>query len=133
MAGTPALVTLTGYLGKNPETRSTQERTYEGSRYNKVVDLHEPYEGHVAPRDYLNLSLGVHHGEETSWYDLKVWYGDLLCHRNIRFSGTGDLVTVVAWHSFYKLRGTDCLREQYIVQSFKRLRRSRKRPAPEIP
>ena len=44
MAGTPSLVTLTGYLGRNPETRSTQERTYEASCYNEVAEMFGRYE-----------------------------------------------------------------------------------------
>ncbi len=133
MAGTPSLVTLTGFLGKSPETRSTRERTYEASRYNEVAEMHEPYEAHVPSRDFLVLSLAEHHGKETRWHRLVVWNGDHLCHRNIRFAGSGDLVEVVARPDSFKVPGSEHTIEQFVVQRFRVRRRSSKRRPPEIP
>jgi hypothetical protein len=135
MAGTPSLVTLTGYLGRNPEMRSTAERTYEALFYNEVAEMHEPYQVHVPSREYLVLSLARHHGAEAIWHRLVVWNGDQLCHRNIRFAGSGDLVEVVARPDSFKVGepGSERVIQQFVVQSFRTLRRSSKRRPPEIP
>ena len=135
MAGTPSLVTLTGYLGKSPETRLTRERTYEATFKNKIAEMDELYEAHVPSREYLVLSLATHHGDETRWRRLVVWNGDQLSHRNIRFAGPGDHVRIVARPDSFKVGepGSEREIEQFVVQSLKTLRRSSKRRPPEIP
>jgi single-stranded DNA-binding protein len=125
---------LTGYLGKDPETRQTQERVYEGSRKNPIAQVLDHYTGRTRSREYIVMSLATHQGNQTAWYRLVVWSSDQICHRNIRFAGQGDLVKVQAWHEVYRFKaddGTEHEIRQHIVARFRVLKR--KHVPPEIP
>ena len=125
---------LIGYLGKDPEIRQTQVRTYRGKRHNRVAECFERYEFTTRPRDFIVVSLATHDDQgETTWHRLVAWNGDQLCHRNLRFAGKGDRVKVqVRPETFrYKVDGEERELRQLIVLRFRVLKR--KHIAPEIP
>jgi single-stranded DNA-binding protein len=128
-----SLITVTGYLGKDPETRQTQERTCEVTHRNEIAEMDETYEVTIPPRDYLIASLCVNVTKtEKRWYSLKVWNSDRLEHRAFRLAHAGDLVEVTGYLETIYLRDGMAF-EQLIVQRYQRLRRSSKHRAPEIP
>ena len=43
-------ITVTGRLGKDPETRQTSERDYVAFRENKIAEMKDPYDVHIAAR-----------------------------------------------------------------------------------
>ncbi len=92
-------IELTGYLGRDPELRETQEKTFV---VDHVDECRTTYLAHGAsipepdmigdqlaedaipygerhteitrlPRDYAVMSLGVHDGPKTTWYSLRVF------------------------------------------------------------
>jgi single-stranded DNA-binding protein len=127
-------LTLTGFLGKDPEIRQTKERTETRRRYNPVALCKDTFEVHIRARDYIVLSLAVHDGDQTTWHRLVVWNGDRLAYRNIRFAGKGDRVTVTGrtdTFTFNDAGGASRQIHQLVVEDFRVLRR--KRLPPEVP
>src|ERR1700680_1736883 len=125
---------LTGYLGKDPETRQTRERDYEGARHDTAAQVLDHYTGRTRSREYIVMSLATHQGNQTTWYRLVVWSSDQICHRNIRFAGQGDKVKVQARYEVYRFKaddGTEHEMHQHIVERFRVLKR--KHVPPEIP
>jgi hypothetical protein len=126
-------ITVTGYLGKDPEMRDTKERTYEVTARNQVAEMDESYEVTVPARPYLVCSLCVNRSPtQKRWYNLKLWNSDRLEYRPIRLAHAGDLVTVTGYLETFPLPDGS-LFEQLIIQSFQRIRRSSKHQPPEIP
>jgi single-stranded DNA-binding protein len=120
-----APVTLTGYLGKDRETRETRERTFVSRRYNPVALMREPLDVTVQSRTYLKLSLATHErtatGTRTCWHDLIVWNPG----RETFLARKGDLIQVTGHSESYSfdtptgpVSGT-----RFVVQTLKFLRR----------
>jgi len=101
--------------------------------------MDEPYEITVPSRDYMVLSLATRDAGRTTWHRLMVWSAGALCHRNVRFSGAGDLVEVTGHFDTFSFPVIENEQEtrielrQLIVQSFRRLRIARRNLPPEIP
>ena len=108
-------VTLTGYLGKDPEIRDTRERTitlrerpatlifeHNGAQVpDRTYDLcEEPAEYDVTPptREYAVFSLAVHRWQggrrKTTWHRVIVWNVDRMEYRGLRIARKGSKVEV---------------------------------------
>ncbi len=108
-------ITLTGYLGKNPEIRDTAERTitlrerhqtsvfeYAGTcspdRPQDITEEPAEYEYTLTPRDNAVLSLAPHRweGKEriTTWHRVVVWNVDRMEHIGVRIARKGSRVEI---------------------------------------
>ena len=106
-------VTLTGYLGRDPEFRDTRPRKIEseireerfcfehrGRRQWDETDILEEratYDIETRPRTYAVLSLAVHHWaggkRHTDWKRIVAWNPDK-AHFGLRRLGCGDQVEI---------------------------------------
>jgi len=129
--------TLTGYLGGDPETRSTQSRTETQLRFNPVAECHDEIEYTTRSRQYLRLSLATHRrdaqGEwQTTWHQLVLWSSDRLEHVNTRLARKGDKVTVTGYEQTYsyidKDDGTEREITRIVITSLHRWRDKRTPP-----
>ena len=80
----PDLVTLTGFLGRKPEIKTTRTITREIPERRRSDDTHEyirPADSYEIPgKEFLTASLATHHREngqqKTTWHRLVVWNVD---------------------------------------------------------
>lgn len=103
-------VTLTGFLGKDPQYRATEEKTIEVTRKNPIAEMDETLECIRTSRTYLRLSLATHpQGFQgpTTWHQLLVWDGDAAGTRTARLVGKGDKVRVIGRPTTYTFTGDD--------------------------
>ncbi|MCP3957372.1 MAG: hypothetical protein GY719_05930 [bacterium] len=132
-------ITLTGYLGKDPEIRETQERTltrqtpaprlifeHAGLRHPDRADdiAEEPaeYDVTVPARAYAVLSLATHNwaGREriTTWHRVVVWNVDRLEHLGVRIARKGSKVEITGQRTSFETRDGWTL-EQIELSSFR--------------
>ncbi len=135
-------LTLTGYLGKAPEIRETQERTYtrqtpaqslifehRGVRTPQRADdiAEEPaeYDVTVPSRTYAVFSIATHswYGEQriTTWHRVVVWNVDRLEHLGVRIARKGSRVEVTGPRTSFETRDGLTL-EQIEASSFRILK-----------
>jgi single-stranded DNA-binding protein len=120
------LTTLTGFLGKNRETRTTRERTYTKTVHNDVIDGDEEIEVWVPSRTYMKLSLATHErtaqGTATRWHDLILWQPSpeaFLARKGDQIQVTGR----VEEYEFTTDDGQTRSGVHFVVQSLRFLRR----------
>ena len=108
-------VTLTGYLGKDPEIRDTQEKTvtlterpalivfeYDGKtvldREDDLMEQPAEYDVTYPSREYGVLSLATHRWDGkrriTSWHRVIVWNVERMEHRGVRIARKGSKVEI---------------------------------------
>ncbi len=130
-------ITLTGYLGKDPEIRDTRERTltlrerpatlifeHNGAQVtDRTYDLcEEPAEYDVTPptREYAVFSLAVHRWEggrrKTSWHRVIVWNVDRIEHMGVRIARKGSKVEVTGRPTSYTFRDEKAEKEVTLEQ-----------------
>ena len=135
-------LTLTGYLGKDPEIRETQERTYtrevhraplifehNGVRtYDRPSDIAEEpaeYDVTIPSREFAVLSLATHDwvGREriTTWHRIVVWNVDRLEHIGVRIARKGSRVEITGRRTSFETRDGRTL-EQIELTSFRILK-----------
>ena len=117
---------LTGFLGKNRETRTTRERTYTKTVHNDVIDGEEEIEIYVPARTYMKLSLATHErsatGPITRWHDLILWQPSpeaFLARKGDQIRVTGR----VEEYEFTTDQGETRTGVHFVVQSLRFLRR----------
>jgi len=114
-----AMITLTGYLGRNRQIRETQERTVarrqpptrlefhlgDFKRYEDVLFDSAWHEDTIPSREYAVLSLATHQwkdGKDTTiWYRVIVWNSHR-DHRNVRLCRKGDRVKITGRQSSFR-------------------------------
>ncbi|HEX4305980.1 MAG TPA: hypothetical protein VHZ54_08100, partial [Solirubrobacterales bacterium] len=101
------ITTLTGYLGKDRELRSTKERTFMTTVYNEVAEMEESYEVTTQPREYLIFSLAAHDRSKTVWHRLILWAPWERGFRNALMGRKGDRVTVTGYFETFEFQGPD--------------------------
>ena len=132
-------ITLTGYLGKDPEIRETQERTFTrqtpakplifehaGSRtLDRADDIaEEPLEYDVTTpaRAFAVLSLATHNwvGKQqiTTWHRIVVWNVDRLEHLGVRIARKGSKVEITGRLTSFETREGRAL-EQIDLSNFR--------------
>ena len=118
-------ITLTGYLGKDPQIRETQERTYTqasqpqtlifehaGRRvYDRADDIAEEpaeYDVTVPSRAFAVLSLATHDwvGPErlTTWHRVVVWNVERLEFMGVRIARKGSKVELTGRLTAFETR-----------------------------
>ena len=114
-------VTLTGYLGSDPDFRETRSRTYEKTlvrrerflieRFGRQVrdaedQLEESQEIEVTTRSrgYVTFSLATHEGcgsqRRTTWHRVVAWNTDRE-HRVLRYCRQGDRIEITGRRSSF--------------------------------
>jgi len=109
------VITVTGYLGKDPEIRDTSERTvtlrelppslvFEHSgvqtpdRIDDICEEPAEYDVTLPTREYAVLSLATHRWEGgqrvTTWHRVVVWNVDRMEHIGVRIARKGSKVEV---------------------------------------
>ncbi len=132
-------LTLTGYLGKDPEIRETQERTYTRQtlppllifehaglrlpdRADDIAEEPAEYDVTVPSRAFAVLSLATHSwvGSEriTTWHRLVVWNVDRLEHLGVRIARKGSKVEISGRLTSFETRDGWTL-EQVELSSFR--------------
>ena len=119
------IVTLTGYLGRDPEIRQTREKIF--TRYqapqpclfeyagrtiaDAATDLLKepvPVEAHYHCRDYAVLSLASHRWQGrrriTNWHRVIVWNVDRLEHLGVRIARKGSRVEITGRKTTFTAR-----------------------------
>ena len=140
-------VTLTGYLGRDPQFRETKPRTIKSEIREErfifenggervwdeydIVEEHALYDIETTPRTYAVMSLAVHHWEsgkrETTWERIVAWDADN-AHFGLRRLGWGDQIEITGWpDSFETADGSRV--DQIVLSSFRLI--SRRLRAPE--
>ena len=135
-------ITLTGYLGKDPEVRETEERTYtrevhraplifehNGVRtYDRPSDIAEEpaeYDVTVPSREYAVASLATHSWVKgkriTQWHRIVVWNLERMGFGGIRIARKGSKVEVTGRATSFKTRDGKTL-EQIEVTTFRILK-----------
>jgi len=123
----PTTITLTGYLGKDRETKTTATRTEirTYTEYNPVIDGDEEREVEITRggREYLLLNLATHQGREerrsTTWHTLVVWHPEWLS--GVRLARKGDCVTVTGRPEIYRYTdstGQERVLNRFVVETF---------------
>jgi single-stranded DNA-binding protein len=123
-------VTLTGYLGKDRENKTTATRTEirTFTRYNPVIDGDEEHEVEVTRggRDYLLLNLATHRGtgtkRSTEWHTLVVWDPEQSNVSSARLARKGDCITVTGRPETYRYTnstGQERVLHRFVVESFR--------------
>ncbi|MCP3962398.1 MAG: single-stranded DNA-binding protein [bacterium] len=132
-------LTLTGYLGKDPEIRETQERTltrqalgpqlifeHAGLRLpDRAGDIAEEpaeYDVTVPPRAYAVFSLATHSwaGAKriTTWHRIVVWNVERLEHIGVRIARKGSKVEITGRRTSFETRDGHTL-EQIELTNFR--------------
>lgn len=135
-------ITLTGYLGKDPEIRETEERTctrqtparalifeHAGARVPDRVDdiAEEPaeYDVTIPSREFAVLSLATHawvgRDRITTWHRIVVWNVDRLEHLGVRIARKGSKVEITGRRTSFETRDGRTL-EQIELTCFRILR-----------
>lgn len=125
---TPVLLTLTGWLGRDVETRLTARREYSRTRYDRLTDGDVVFEGTSESREFAKLSLAVHEGygsnRTTTWHQLRAWNLD---HHpdeaRLRTAKKGDRVEVQGYwetHTYTDRNGEKRQFRYLVVTSFRR-------------
>ena len=114
-----AMITLTGYLGRDRQIRETQQRTVvrrqpptrlefhlgDFKRYEDVLFESAWHEETIPSREYAVLALATHQWkdgkDETIWHRVIVWNPDR-DHRNVRFCRKGDRVEITGRKSSFR-------------------------------
>ncbi len=141
-------VTLTGYLGKDPQFRETKPRTIEsevrqerfifehgGKRTwvdNDIVQHHATYDFETTPRTFAVMSLAVHHWESgrriTNWERIVAWDADN-AHFGLRRLRKGDKVEIIGYRESFKATDGTTI-EQIVLSNFRMIRPRRPEPIP---
>lgn len=114
-------VTLTGYLGNDPQYRLTREEIITRSYENPVAQCDDQVEVRIGNRLYLRHSLAVHPegpGGPTEWHQLLFWDGGALKNQAARLAGRGDEVRITGrptTHTFNDDEGHQRTVERIIV------------------
>ncbi len=133
------IITLTGYLGKDPEIRETAERTYTRKtqarplffeykgrttpdRAEDVCEEPAEYDVTVPPRDFAVLSLATHtwDGKKriTTWHRVVVWNVERLEFMGVRIARKGSRVTLTGRQTSFETRDSRVL-EQIELTDFR--------------
>ena len=133
------IITLTGYLGKDPEIRGTKERTYTWQtparklifehrgvqtldRDDDVAEAPVKYDVTVPSRDFAVLSLATHHWDGTkritTWHRIVVWNVDRLEHIGVRIARKGSRVEITGRRTSFETREGQVL-EQIELTNFR--------------
>jgi single-stranded DNA-binding protein len=121
-------ITLTGYLGKDREVKTTATRTEirTYTEYNPVIDGEEEREVEITRggREYLLLNLASHRGKDenrtTTWHTLVVWNPERLS--GTRLARKGDCVTVTGRPETYRYtdgNGEERTLHRFVVETFR--------------
>ena len=118
-------LTLTGYLGKDPEIRDTQERTFTwqtpaqrlifehagvtiADRADDIAEEAAEYDVTVPSREYALFSLATHtwEGREriTTWHRVVVWNVGRLEHLGVRIARKGSRVEITGRRTSFETR-----------------------------
>ena len=132
-------ITLTGYLGKDPEIRETQERTFtRQSHVETLIFEHhgvrtpdrpcdiceEPaeYDVTVPPREYAVFSIATHDwvGREriTTWHRGIIWNLERMGFGGVRIARKGSKVEITGRPTTFETRDGRTL-EQIEVTNFR--------------
>ena len=132
-------ITLTGYLGKDPEIRETEERTltrqtpaqplvfeHAGLRtYDRPDDIAEEpveYDVTIPSREFAVLSLATHKwvGREriTTWHRVVVWNVERMSNIGVRIARKGSKVEINGHRTSFETRDGHRL-EQIELTSFR--------------
>jgi single-stranded DNA-binding protein len=123
-------VTLTGYLGKDRENKTTATRTQirTFTWHNPVIDGPEEREVEITRggRDYLLLNLATHQGtgakRSTVWHTLVVWHPEQSNVSGARLARKGDLITVTGRPETYRYtdaNGEERALHRFVVETFR--------------
>ncbi len=130
-------VTLTGYLGRDCELRTTAERTVTRTRWNPIAEMDDPVEVTLPSRTYAVLSLATHHyldgHRQTRWHRLIAWHADRMDRRALRIAGKGWQVRVTGREETFTLTADDGTQReirQIVVEEFRILRVKPRREHP---
>jgi single-stranded DNA-binding protein len=114
-----AMITLTGYLGRDRQIRETQGRDVlrrepptrlefhlgDFKRYEEYLQDSGWYEATTPSREYAILALATSQWkdgkDQTTWYRVVVWNPDR-DHRNVRLCRKGDRVKITGRKSSFR-------------------------------
>jgi single-stranded DNA-binding protein len=146
------ILTLTGYLGRDPQLRETRSRTitrkqtyqrqfvydHAGRRtYDDfdVLEDHVEYELTYTPRTFAVLSLATHTWDRgnrsTTWHRIVAWNADRQ-HFGIRRLAKGDRIKISGRKTSFEAEGGQVI-EQIELMSFQLLSRKAQPASPTPP
>ena len=115
-------VTLTGYLGNDPDIRETEERTYTEPQpptrleyhlggvmqYDELLEEAAEYDVTSPSREYAVFSLAEHTSQNgknaTKWHRVMAWNVDRLEHFAVRLARRGDKVRITGRQTTFVVR-----------------------------
>ena len=122
MTSTPTL-TLTGFLGRDAEIRSTDRSEWQRTAWDPITDGEVTMAGTRESRDWAKLSIAVHEGSgrdrRTTWYPMRAW--DLDHHPDearVRTARKGQRVEVEGYwevHRYTDSRSGEEREFRYVV------------------
>ncbi len=114
-------ITLTGYLGRDREIRTTHQRTYTARYYDQVTEGWTESEITLATREYALLSVATREGRKTTWHRVICWNVERPGTSGVKLARRGDKVKITGRKEIFTWTddsGEEQEIEQLILQDF---------------